>query len=207
MLKDILEENVHRNRALRQPYNPIKGIGCLWPRKLVDAGRWDEGAVWLPASMLADPEYNIGLSKLQYRELRYRHDFEYWCATCIKIHNKSTRRTEPFILNRAQRRLFAVMERQRLAGKPVRVILLKARQWGGSTLTQIYMAWWQLILYENCNSVICSHLKDTSAAIRAMYSKLLERLQHTPYEAEAFRGVSQRLHPSSAGEQTCCGFY
>jgi len=59
----------------------------------------------------------------------------------------------------------------RTAGKPIRLILLKARQWGGSTLVQIYMAWIQLVHCRNWNSVICAHLKESAANIKGMYSK------------------------------------
>lgn len=171
---DYIAENRRRLKALQTRYDPVHGIGCYGRRRKYDATRWNEGIVHLPVAMLRDPGFNPGLTESEYRELRYRYDFEYWCATRIYIHNKVTRHIELFILNKAQRKLLAVMERQRLSRRPVRVILLKARQWGGSTLTQIYMAWWQIILFENCNSVICSHLKDTSSAIRAMYTKLLE---------------------------------
>lgn len=66
-----------------------------------------------------------------------------------------------------------MLEDMRTAGKPIRLILLKARQWGGSTLVQIYMAWIQLVHCRNWNSVICAHLKESAANIKGMYSKLL----------------------------------
>lgn len=173
-MENIIKENVRRKLRLESEYDPMRGIGCCGERREYDAARWDEGIVMLPAAMLRDTGFSHSMTVHQYREMRYRYDFEYWCYRCIKIHNKMTRRIETFVLNRAQRKMLSVLERQRCEGKPVRVILLKARQWGGSTLTQIYMAWWQLILFENCNSVICSHFKDTSAAIRSMYSRILE---------------------------------
>lgn len=37
----------------------------------------------------------------------------------------------PFLLRPAQVKLAETFERMRRAGKPIRVILLKARQWGG----------------------------------------------------------------------------
>jgi hypothetical protein len=80
---------------------------------------------------------------------RLKEDFEFWAATCAKIQDKESKRMIPFILNRGQRKLLAQYERQRLENKPIRVILVKARQWGGSTLTQIYMLWLQMHHYEN----------------------------------------------------------
>lgn len=106
-------------------------------------------------------------------EKEYKEDFERWCLECVSVTDKLTGAVVPFVLNAPQRRLAAVMEEQRRAGRPVRVILLKARQWGGSTLVQVYMAWMQLVRHTGWNSLICGHVKDASANIRGMYSLLL----------------------------------
>lgn len=104
---------------------------------------------------------------------RYMDDFPLWCAECVSVCDKLTGAVIPFKLNRPQRRVAALLEEQRRAGKPIRMILLKARQWGGSTLVQVYMAWMQLIRHKGWNSLICGHVKDASANIRGMYSLLL----------------------------------
>lgn len=103
----------------------------------------------------------------------YSENFEAWCADCVQIYDKLTGRSVPFRLNAPQRRVAAIMEGQRKAGRPIRIIMLKARQWGGSTLTQIYMAWMQIVRHKGWHSLICSHVKDASANIRGMYSHLL----------------------------------
>lgn len=103
----------------------------------------------------------------------YSENFAQWCADCVRITDKITGQAVPFILNAPQRRVAALMEAKRKAGQPIRIIMLKARQWGGSTLTQIYMAWMQLTRHKGWNSLICSHVKDASANIRGMYSQLL----------------------------------
>lgn len=172
-LKELVKENNRRNMVMEEEYDPIKGIGCYGKRVMIDSKRWNEGIIYLPESMVKDKEFKKSVTKSTYQALRYKYDFEYWCSQCIKIKDKKTRKLIPFVLNKPQRKLLGVFEELRQNGAPVRVILLKARQWGGSTLTQIYMAWWQIILYENCNSVIASHLKDTSTMIKAMYSSLL----------------------------------
>ena len=84
----------------------------------------------------------------------------------------------PFELNYAQRYVLSELESMRIAGKPIRFILLKARQWGGSTLVQLYMAWIQLFVCEQWNSIIIAQVKDTAKVIRAMYSKVLENFPH-----------------------------
>ena len=54
---------------------------------------------------------------------------------CLKIRTKSGA-VIPFRLNPAQEKLYAAARRQQEAGAPVRLIILKARQLGFSTLTE-----------------------------------------------------------------------
>jgi len=103
----------------------------------------------------------------------YREDFEAWARDCVKIADKQSGLPVPFVLNAPQRRMLALMEEQRRQGLPVRIIVLKARQWGCSTLVEIYMAWMQLVRHTGWNSLICAHVKDASAGIKGMYSRLL----------------------------------
>lgn len=105
---------------------------------------------------------------------RCKRDFAYWAARCVKIRDKLTGQQVPFVLNRAQRRVLSMMEKKRKSNKPIRLIMLKSRQWGGSTLIQIYMSWIQLVHRTNWHSVICAHNKDASRTIRSMYTGLLE---------------------------------
>lgn len=175
-LAALLEENLHRNELLRTPYDPETGVGCvgsrvtdsLHPHTIIPAG------TLLPVEMIADPDYRLLKNATDYMLLRFRHDFEFWAISCVKIKDKTTGQLIPFRLNSPQRKLLREMERQRRAGQPVRIILLKARQWGGSTLVQIYMAWIQTVLTRNCHSLICAHVKDTAAAIRGIYTRLLD---------------------------------
>lgn len=103
----------------------------------------------------------------------YKENFEAWAADCVRITDKLTGVPVPFRLNAPQKRVLGVIEDMRRRGRPIRLIMLKARQWGGSTLIQIYMAWMQLVRREGWNSLICAHVKDASAQIRGMYSQLL----------------------------------
>ena len=165
-IASILAENTRRNLALQTDYDPITGHGGCGNRRLV-------GSEWLPSTLLSEcPDYPT-LPPEQCRRLRVRHDFEYWAATSATIRDKLTGQNIRFKLNAPQRRLLAVMEEMRLAQKPIRVVLLKARQWGGSTLVQIYMAWFQLVLRMGWNSLICGHKHNTSRAIRQMFRLLL----------------------------------
>lgn len=194
-IEAILKENTERNKSLDAFYDPISGIGSPIERfKLyVD----DEHFVLLPNSMKDIPIINgiilsgtitkyltevngnptpeelnsfvIGLS-----DLRLDYDFEFWAVTCVVIKDKISGLDIPFKLNRAQRKFLSRLEKMRLSGVPIRIILLKARQWGGSTLTQIYAGWIQNRLKKNTkwNSVIVADVESQTRNIRAMYRNL-----------------------------------
>lgn len=121
--------------------------------------------------------------KLDEEKRRLHDDFAYWCRRCVVIRDKLTGRDVPFVLNAPQRRVAAQLEAARHAGRPIRLIMLKARQWGGSTLIQMYMAWIQTVHCRNWHSVICAQNKDAAANIRGMYAKMLEH-----YPAELWDG-------------------
>ncbi len=105
---------------------------------------------------------------------RCRHDFCFWAATCCTVKDKRTGKDIKFILNWPQRKTLTELEKMRLADMPIRMIILKARQWGGSTLVQMYMAWIQLMLFDGANSAIVAHLNNSSLNIRAMYLRMIK---------------------------------
>ncbi|MBD5255661.1 MAG: hypothetical protein HDS53_06280 [Barnesiella sp.] len=156
-----------------QPYDPIAGNSRDPLRREIYLHPIN-ATVALPIDMIEDPDFKRISSLDDYRRLRIRHDFEYWAASCVNIRHKLSGSIVPFHLNKPQRRVLAMLEEDRRAGRPLRMIMLKARQWGGSTLIQIYFAWIQIALRRNWNSLICAHVKDTSAAIRGMYEKMLD---------------------------------
>lgn len=171
----LAAENRSRNEGLQVPYDPLTGEGCCGERRLVSVPV--AGEVWLPVPMLSEVPLDMLSDELTYQKTRIKYDFEYWCATCATVRDKVSGRNVKLRLNAPQRHVLADLERQRLAGKGVRIILLKARQWGGSTLVLMYMAWIQLVLRRNWNSIICGHKRSTSSVIKGMYTKLL---QHYP---------------------------
>lgn len=180
-MKEILLENARRNAALAVEPDPIAGDPADPSRAPFT---FNGKTYWLPAEMLDDPKLRLVATDHDFARLRFRYDFPFWAATCVVITDKITSRDIPFRLNRPQRRLTAILEAERRAGRPLRLIMLKARQWGGSTLIQIYFAWIQIIHCRGWNSLICAHVKDTSATIRGMYSKLLSRYPEEYWEED-----------------------
>lgn len=106
---------------------------------------------------------------------RFKHDFEFWAISAIKIQHAEELDYVPFILRKAQRKLLKVLEDMRIVGTPMRVILLKARQWGGSTFVQMYMFWIQQIHKKNWHMAVCAQGDDPAKNINAMYSRAAEQ--------------------------------
>lgn len=171
-ITEILRLDAGRRSRNRRSYDPVTGCaGHSW--RVARRVAWEIGEVYLPRDMVDDPAFASLSGKLEYKALRCRYDFEYWAATCVKIFHKISCREVPFVLNSAQRILLDELERQRRIGRPIRVILLKARQWGGSTLVQVYMTWIQLLHHTHWNSIICSQTRNTSGQIRSNIRNIL----------------------------------
>ena len=214
--EEIIEKNKERLREISAVYNPITGEGSTSiPRQLTSIDGFPIEKINLPSSML-DEEFvhqlvelgaagylrevlhqephnrNIIKLWLNFCLLRIRHDFEYWARSMTTISDKGKGRDTAFTLNRPQRIYLKAMEELRLSGKPIDIILCKARQWGGSTLTQLYMLWIQLVHKRNWNSVICGDIEKQSSIVAGMLAKVISRyptwatggkqLTTTPYQ-------------------------
>lgn len=132
-------------------------------------------------------------------------DFALWAEHCVKIRHKITGEMVPFVLNKPQLDVLAVMEEMRLNGEPIRLIVLKSRQWGGSTLVQLYMAWIQLLHKKNWHSLICAQVKDTSAQIRSMYTAMLENYpkRFAPAGGWSLKPFEQSMNTRVIGGRKC----
>lgn len=81
----------------------------------------------------------------------------------------------PLIMNPPQRRLYDAIAKQWRAGKPVRIIILKARQMGFSTLTEAVL-FWLCATGENKESMIVAHKDEATAAIFRMTKRFYDEL-------------------------------
>lgn len=196
----IIEENKRRVASSKTEYNPITDKGCCHDRVAITISDMPLPEQWIPKTMLEEiplvkllvesgsiksfieNELKIVYTNESYDEIwkayikiRIRYDFEFWAIMYVLIKPKDGGDNIPFFLYRPQRKLLRVMESMRIANTPIRIILLKARQWGGSTLVQIYMAWIQLVHKSNWNSTICAHVKTSSQNIHGMYARFIEK--------------------------------
>lgn len=196
----IVEENLRRRKRLNSPYDQMTGEGCQGERVRLEIKDAPFPVLFIPEPMMQEEVCKLlqehgsirevyksfGVKEvteelwsdfwISFCELRYKYDFEFFAITCITIRDKISARDIPFKLNRGQRRLLDRLEGMRTANVPIRIMVLKARQWGGSTLIQLYMFWIQMIHKRNWNSVICAHIKDGAITIRAMFERAIKNM-------------------------------
>lgn len=87
--------------------------------------------------------------------------FEFFCKNCVKIRDKQGI-VRPFVLNSSQQKVLGIIRKQEKKGQPVRVIVLKARQMGISTLIEIYLLW-RTLRQNNKKTLEMAHEKTQSA--------------------------------------------
>ena len=214
----IIEENKKHFAALFSDYNPMTGVGSPIDRVRLTLTR-DGKHILIPAyiasssaftEMLGHPTLEDYIeSKNLNRDdvydvitrLRIKYDFEYWAATCATIFDKTSGQEVKFKLRKAQRKLLKVLVETAFALKPIRIILVKARQWGGSTLVQLFCAWIQLFHRKNWNSVIATHIEEAARNIRSMYTLMAERHPKDIQEIKfrAFEGSSKNKQIADRG--------
>nr|DAI52213.1 MAG TPA: Terminase large subunit [Caudoviricetes sp.] len=195
---EILKENDERNTDVYQKFDPISGIGSIGERVEVRIDGFPLEVQCIPVEMLSIPLVKLLIKcgsiikflteelEVEYSEedrlkvieqfvrLRCRYDFAFWAALYVYIKNKGGGEDVLFRLTRPQRKFVERLEALRKANKPIRIVLLKARQWGGSTTSQLYMAWLQLIHKVGLNSLIIAHQGAGSDEIKDMFDRMIK---------------------------------
>ncbi len=200
VIRSIIEENNRRNTEVYARFNPISGFGSVGEREEVRVEDFPIPVQHLPVEMMKVPlvrqlvkcgsiktflqkiddaeEEDFEADRLkvirQFVRIRCRHDFAFWAATFVYIKKKGGGEDVLFRLTRPQRRFIEKLEQLRKANKPIRLVLLKARQWGGSTASQLYMAWLQLIHKVGLNSLIIAHQGAASDEIKDMFDRMIK---------------------------------
>ncbi|MEG1724102.1 MAG: hypothetical protein RR313_01780 [Anaerovoracaceae bacterium] len=219
-VEDLIRENNFRMIKMYKGFNPLTGEGSPpYNRKWIYIDDFVYQRQLVPIDMLKNrlvknilkcKTIRIFIEKClkeEYTEEKYdevckhlcyirsKYDFCFWAYVFVKIKPKLGGENIQFKLRNEQRIFLNFLEDARLAQEPIRIILLKARQWGGSTLVQIYIAWIQLLHKTGWYSQIIAQTKDVSKKIKGMYSKLLQsypawmldidtdvQLRFSPYE-------------------------
>lgn len=133
----------------------------------------------------------------------------------LKIRTKEAK-IVPLVMNRAQRRLYEAILAQKKAGRPVRIIVLKARQLGFSTLIEALMFHDKATRF-NRSGMVIAHKEDATANLFRMtklfYEYLPEQIRpkrqasnaqelvfNTPARGEGL-GLNSRIKCTTAGGQ------
>lgn len=199
---ELLVEDDRRRGEIFCDYDPITGVGCydFKHRKRVRIRDINFNDMYVPEICLRYPmmrdcrkcgsvkryiekilekEYSDELKNRIEKELykiRMKEDPEFAIYVTDQIYHKRLGHLVHFKLNNPQRKLLKLYEDLRKSGVPIRVVILKARQWGGSTLTQLYMKWIQDYRHpEGWNSVILAQTNGTSNRIKAMYATAIRK--------------------------------
>lgn len=199
-VEEYIEENERRTAKFKseEMYDPISGEGCCGERVKVHIEDAPIEYMWLPKPMLENTLVsNIvktgsieqllkmkGMKSdlasvmnvwLQFCEIRFEHDFEFWAIECANIKDKNSDEDIKFMMNRGQRCVHADVVRQLEEKGLVRIIVDKARQWGCSTYCDMVCGWFSMVRCKQWNIVIAAHEENTARIIRGMYSKLLKK--------------------------------
>lgn len=195
----ILEENARRNLILDAPYNPLTGVGSTLDRQLFELSDLND-KLYLPKSMVNVPWIQelgesksmaefvkksknpillkasdpLGVMRDVFLNERLDQDFEYWCALCAKIKPKKGGDFIPFYLNYPQRLLWHEQYEMLINLLPIFFMLLKSRQFGGSTEIDVLSAYIQTRLKTNWNSLIAAHINQGATNIRSMTTNLFK---------------------------------
>jgi hypothetical protein len=100
-------------------------------------------------------------------------NFYLYCERNLMIKDKDTGAIIPLVFNWGQQRLVEQSLEDLVDGKPVRYIILKARQMGISTVIEALCYWWTAT-HKNINSAIVAHEKDAAVNLYKMFRRFYD---------------------------------
>lgn len=219
----IMAENESRLQRLRAEYDPVTGEGLAEllgeKRVKLEISDFPIPVQWVPKEMMKNPlvkdvakagsiESYIANHKWKYgtptpldierkiRRIRHKHDFCHWAYFCIRIKHKKLKKRVRFSLNLPQLIVLAKCEELRRAGEPIALIILKARQWGGSTFCFFYQVWLQFHWNEFHSFAIAAHTSSASETILNMLKRSIK--DYPAWDLGLEDGTELRLAPADS---------
>lgn len=201
IISNILSENERRLNRLEAQYDPITGEGLaeLLGEKRVKLVISDYAIPeqWVPQPMMENRfvkevakagsiESYIENREWKYskpcytdierymRRVRHKYDFCAWAFFCIQITHKKLRKRVRFTLNLPQLSVLGQCEKLRNNGELIDLIILKARQWGGSTFCFFYQCWLMFKWNEFHSFAIAAHTASASQTILNMLKRTIQ---------------------------------
>lgn len=136
---------------------------------------------------------------------RLLEEFEFWAKHCCSIRTKDGRIVR-LVLNRVQRRFVeAVIRQWRTTGR-VRLVVVKARQQGLSTVISAFQYWW-LSQRKGQKGLVMAHEADSTTTLFDMYRRIHENCPEpvkpaTKYSSRTeltFPGLDSGMRVATAG--------
>lgn len=147
--------------------------------------------------------------------LNIARDFRRFCKNNLKILDK-TGQLIPFVLNEEQEIIVSEVLKCLIEGRPIRIILLKDRQIGVSTVVESMVYWWTST-HKNVQSKIVAHDSVTAEKLYNMFKRYYENSNPVfkvsakyntrdgmHFDNDEGTGLSSRIDTSSA-ENTSSG--
>ena len=201
IIENILAENEKRLERLRAQYDPVTGEGVEEltgiKRVMLSIPDYATPVQYVPEEMMQNklikdvvkakgidtyiknkkwkygaPDHNEIERRI--RRIRHKYDFCCWAFFCIRIRHKKRKKRVRFVLNLPQLIVLGKLERMRLASVPISIIILKARQWGGSTLCFFYQCWIMFKWNEFHSFAIAAHTSSASNTILKMLKRTID---------------------------------
>lgn len=119
--------------------------------------------------------------------LRLLNDFEFYCRHCVKIRTKAGT-IIPLTFNRVQRRFVKMITDQMATRGYIRMIVLKARQQGLSTIISAWQYWF-LSQREAKKGLVMAHEAEATNSLLNMYKRVHDNVPvqmrpHTKYNSK-----------------------
>jgi hypothetical protein len=143
--------------------------------------------------------------QLKETRIKLRNDFEFYAKHCLKIRTKSGE-IKPLVLNRAQLRTVEVFNDQLQRHGKVRMIILKGRQMGLSTLIEAILYWWAS-QHKATKAIVVTHHSDSTKALFDMTKRYYDNTPEivrpsTKYSSRrelTFSGLDSSFMVATAG--------
>ncbi|MDR0970544.1 MAG: hypothetical protein LBM67_08430 [Lentimicrobiaceae bacterium] len=182
--REIIEENKRRLKKFFYPYNPLIGdkTSMVCPRVKVKVFNQD---LYLPKEFVKsqsklfaniDKVKDTKKNRVAFDRIRCKYDFEFFCYRACRIEHKLTAKIVPLLLNYGQRKIVKEFEDMRLNNIPIDIVLVKSRQYGGSTVVQMYILWIQMFWKKQWHSFTAAAEYGQSENISRMIDICLDNM-------------------------------
>ncbi|HYE79893.1 MAG TPA: hypothetical protein VEI97_18065 [bacterium] len=160
--------------------------------------RKGEVRMWEPPPSLSNNIFCPDLSEEDDAKITafYKAEPKAFIERFLKIRTKDSEQIRPFLMNTGQQIVYRKIQELRAAKKPIRLVILKCRQLGISTLTEALL-FWRARFFRNTNALVVSHEKVSAEAIFEMtklfYDACPEEIR--PQRSRNARGLLRMENP------------